>query len=36
MLKRSYSRAIQDAKDAEKAESSTKLWPISAENVNLV
>lgn len=36
MLKRSYSRAIQDAKDVEKAEISTELWPISAENDNLV
>jgi hypothetical protein len=36
MLKRSYARAIQDAKDAEKNEISTDLWPISAKNTNLV
>ncbi len=36
MLERSYSRAIQDAKDAEAGEISTNLWSISADNVNLI
>lgn len=36
MLKRSYGRAIQDAKNPETAEISTNLWAISAENMNLI
>jgi len=36
ILKRSYSKAIQDAKNAEKTEVLTDLWPISAENTKLV